>query len=256
MATDREAPDQLTDEQRARVHDCLTKEGLLLSQDSFEQLIRCIETSIDNFLTTPIEGPFREAHDALRQLFELSHDEDPSVALLRNRVRALPTGAIKYIDGRAPIVSERLFPGEPQITRFQEWAKDADPAKLILATRVLAAEGARWVKGRSRGGGKRTDNRLEPSMMGEVRGAGAADHKGGAPTGTAENDLIRFLALDWQRAAGHRPKSGRSDKTGFGDLVHSVFQWLNLPEGAASYALRRYWAEITQGEARRESGIC
>jgi hypothetical protein len=101
MATDREAPDQLTDEQRARVHDCLTKEGLLLSQDSFEQLIRCIETSIDNFLTTPIEGPFREAHDALRQLFELSHDEDPSVALLRNRVRALPTGAIKYIDGRA-----------------------------------------------------------------------------------------------------------------------------------------------------------
>jgi hypothetical protein len=25
--------------------------------------------------------------------------------------------------------------------------------------------------------------------------------------------------------------------------IHSVFQWLALPEGSAAYALRQYWAE-------------
>ena len=51
-----------TDEQRARVRDCLEKEGLSLPRDHFEQLISGVENrSIDCFRGAPVEGSFREA---------------------------------------------------------------------------------------------------------------------------------------------------------------------------------------------------
>lgn len=58
------------------------------------------------------------------------------------------------------------------------------------------------------------------------------------------------LAMDWLRASGETPKPGRSDGTGFGDLVHSVFQWLSLPKGSAPYVLRQYWAAVRKLKGR------
>lgn len=55
------------------------------------------------------------------------------------------------------------------------------------------------------------------------------------------------LALDWLRATSEMPKAGRSSETAFGDLVHSVFQWLEIskdPYEAATYALRWYWEQV------------
>jgi hypothetical protein len=68
MATDRAAHYRLDDEQRALVQGFLKKEGPSLAQEHVEQLVRGIETSIEDFLSTPVGGTFREAHDALRQL--------------------------------------------------------------------------------------------------------------------------------------------------------------------------------------------
>jgi hypothetical protein len=59
--------------------------------------------------------------------------------------------------------------------------------------------------------------------------------------------LIRNLALDWIRATVCEPSPGRSDQSGFGDLVHSVFQWLDEP--APDQALRRHWTEVQEGKA-------
>jgi hypothetical protein len=59
-----------------------------------------------------------------------------------------------------------------------------------------------------------------------------------------------YLAMDWLTATGEPPKHGRSDNTAFGDLVHSVFQWLALPEGSAAYALPQFWAAVEAGKAR------
>jgi hypothetical protein len=90
-------------------------------------------------------------------------------------------------------------------------------------------------------------------IMGEVRGAGARDHKGGAPTNDAGLQLVTHLALDWCRATGEEPSRGRSDRSGFGDLVHSVFQWLDLSEDsteAAAYALRRFWSLVGRRKDR------
>lgn len=243
MATDQAAHYRLDDEQRARVGDCLTKEGQSLSQDRLKQLISGIEASIVHFRKAPPEGGPRDAHDALQQVWKLSHDDDQSPGRVRVRIQALPKEAIEYVDRRAPIVIPRLFPGEAPVGGFREWAATADPAKLIRATQVLSAQGARRVEGRSRGGGKRSGSRLEPEIMGEVRGAGAVRRRGGRPRNAAHRDLVMHLGIDWLNATGNAPKPGRSDRTGFGDLIHSVFQWLNLPKGSAAHALRQYWRE-------------
>ncbi len=123
-------------------------------------------------------------------------------------------------------------------------------AKLIRMTQVLSAEGQRVVEGRSRGDGKRSTNHWEPVIMGGVRGAGVWDRRGGRPLSDAEHELVMLLAIDWLHATGDKPKPGRSDNTGFGDLAHSVFQWLRLPEGRATYALRRYWTDERRSQTR------
>jgi hypothetical protein len=239
---------RLDHEYRLQVGDCLRQEGLPVKAD---RLIENIEASMARFLSAASNDPLRSAHNALRQLWKLSHDKEPSVGLLRTRIRALPRRAVEYMDRRAQYV----IPSEEPITRFQEWAIDANPADLISATRVLSAEGARWVKGRSRGSGNRSAARLEPMIMGVVRGEGGHYHTGGAPSNDPEHELVMFLAADWLCATDHDPKPGRGDNTGFGALVHMVFQSLDRPEGSAAYALRRYWAEVERGRRSQPSNI-
>jgi hypothetical protein len=250
MASDKSASPRLDDLKRALIRDCLGGAGLLLPPDRFERLIRDVEASIAHYPAGASEDSFRVAHDALRELWHLSHDDDPPVGQIRARIAALPPQAIEYIDRRVPIVVSRLFRNEPSVTRFVEWAVNADPWRLIQATQVLTAEGAQVVEGRSRGAGKRSERRLEPVIMGEVRGAGAQCQRGGRPENAHRQDLVMHLAIDWLRATDELPKPGRSDETGFGDLVHKVFQWLDLPDGSAGYALRRYWSEVRRVKAR------
>src|SRR5271156_6054441 len=54
-----------------------------------------------------------------------------------------------------------------------------------------------------------------------------------------QDRLVMHLAIDWTIVSGAKLSPGRSDRTGFGDIVHSVFQWLD--EAAPDQALRRYW---------------
>ena len=243
------APDQaiyyrLDDEQCARLRDCLTKEGLSLSPDRVERLTCDIEVSIARFLAAPSDGTFRSAHDALRQLWELSHGEDPPVAVIRARIQALPRQAVEYVDRRAPTVIARLFSARQPVTNFREWAGSADRKMLIAATRIVSGEGGRAVVGRSRGTGRRSARRLQPMIMGATRGGGTGRNRGGRPRTEYHRDLVMHLAMDWLTATGDPPKPGRSDSAGFGDLVHSAFQWCGLPEGSAAYALRQYWTAV------------
>jgi hypothetical protein len=256
---------RLDDEERARVRDCLKKARLSPPHDRFERLIRDIEASMVHFLNAADEVTFRQVHDSLRELWMRSHLDRAPVQVLRDELRKLPKKAVEYMDRRAQVVIPRLFPGEtieedvlypsnPLAAGFLAWADTADDQELITALRVLSGEGGRVVPGRSRGGGKRSCPQFEPTIMGEVRGAGARDQRGGAPTKDAEHKLVMWLALAWLEATDEKPKPGRSDYTGFGDLVHSVFQSLELPEGSAVYALRRYWADVKREQARPKLG--
>jgi hypothetical protein len=252
------------------------------------------------------DGSLRQAHDALRQLWLLSHSKDVPVARLRIRIQELPKMAVEYLDRRAARIGRRVFddldgrteldgpdwrtelpkeaaeyldqmratvPVPPPsrrtgITRFQEWAIDAPPNELILLTRALSGEGQRMVKGRSRGDGKRAPDHFEPVIMGQFRGdpvdteasilgpsipAAAKSDQGGRPLKDAEYELVMHLAIDWSHALGDKPRSGRSGNSGFGDLVHSVFQWMGLRNKSAIYALRRYWADVERAQNWRSS---
>lgn len=260
MATDELPIDQparyrLNDVQRALVRGCLNKAEISLPQDRFKRLVGDLETSIDHFRNTPLEGTYREAHDALRALWKRCYLDEPPVRVLRDELRKLPKAAVASVARRARVVIPRLFPGETieddvsdspdrLAARFLVWAASADDQKLVEALRVLSADGGRGVAGRSRGGGKRSRARFEPVIIGEVRGVGTRDHTGGRPAEAARHELVMHLAVDWLTATGQAPEAGRSDSIGFGDLVHSVFQWLDVSADtseAASYALRRFW---------------
>jgi hypothetical protein len=272
------------------VEDCLKKEALSLPRDRLERFIGDIEASIAHFRATPPEGSFRDAHDALRALRMLAHEDDPPIGQLKARLARLPPAAREYIGRRAPTVMRRLGidlgspAGELPVQvfdRFLAWTKTPEAVQrpepapplpkalaekiaaltgteltepvslppLVTALRVLTSNGARPVEGRSRGGGKRSGRRLEPVIMGEVRGAGTARHRGGRPANERHQTLVMHLALNWLTAIGEPPKPGRGDNAGFGDLVHSVFQWLELPDSAAN-ALRQYWAAVEAGMKR------
>jgi hypothetical protein len=231
---------RLDEKQRQRVKKCLAKDRIRLPSERFEQLIRDIEASIADFLANTPGESFREAHDALRRMWDLSHEDDLSLGLLRRSIRALPTRAADYLNRRS------LMDIDPeQIEALQLWEPDANLE--TLTARVLSAEGARIVEGRSRGSGKRSKSRLEPIIMGEARGAAGRTHRGGRPKSAEQEELVMFLALDWLHATEQEPMAGRGYH-GFGDLVHCVFAWLGLPKGSAAYALRQYWGEVNSSK--------
>jgi len=288
MAIEQTPPFRLDSEQRARVGDCLKKEGSPLQADQLEQFIKAIEASIAHFRAPPPEGTFRDAHNALRSLGTLAGGADPPIGQLKARLARLPPAAQAYIGRRARIVMWRLgfdlgIPAgelpERAFDRFLAWTKTPRAMQLpkpppplpkilaeklgfagtealslpplITALRALSSDGGRLVEGRSRGGGRRSGPRQEHQIMGEIRGAGTTHHHGGRPTNERHQTLVMHLALDWLTAMGEPPEPGRSDGTGFGDLVYSVFQWISLPEDSAAYALRKYW-EVVQALKGRE----
>jgi hypothetical protein len=162
--------------------------------------------------------------------------------MVRSLIQRVPRKAAEHLDGRFPIVISSPFADDGREVQFQswaqfqDWARTAEPSLLIYATRVITAAGGRIAEGRSRGGGKRSAPQVEPITIGEARGSGRPKHD-------AQQDLVFYLAIDWRHATGEMPTAGRSDHGGFGDLVHSSFQWLGQPDGSATNALRGYWAE-------------
>ena len=201
-------------------------------------------------------GCFAECIEHIRRRFRHGQDQPSRVPPPHGVPRRLAHPRPHLVDGRqlgrrARAVIPRLFaeetigdepfdPPERLAARFLKWAANADGQKLATAVQVMTSEGGQIVQGRSRGAGKRSRLRAEPIIMGKVRGTGATRHRGGRPRNKGRENLVMHLAMDWLNATGEAPKHGRSDRTGFGDLAYSVFQWLNLPEGSAPYALRQY----------------
>jgi hypothetical protein len=246
---------QIDDEHRARIIDCLRKEGIQLAPEDETILFRNIDHSIQTFLTERCQSKatFRKVHEALCAIWKLAHDDDCPVGQLRARISQLPQEAVDYMDRRARHVIPNLLPGQDVEGGFLSWAARASPEDLIRAAGVLSAEGGQPVS-RSRGPGVRSPAKLEPRVLGQVRGASDGSHSGGRPKHASPQDLICWLATDWIKATGKQPSPGRSDRGGFGDLVHSVFQWLG--ESAPDQALRRYWGEVERGRiqtAKKES---
>jgi hypothetical protein len=94
---------RLDDEHRSRISDCVRKGGIQLNHQGITDFACNIESSIVTFLKARAEtsGRCRQAHDALRDLWQLSHEEDAPVGQLRTRLLCLQKLALDYLDMRA-----------------------------------------------------------------------------------------------------------------------------------------------------------
>jgi len=259
----------LDDEQKNWLSTCLKKAGFSVGGEALDKFVIAVEASINAFRAEREEPKqtFREKHDELRELWLLAVDDDPPVAQIRARIQRLPAPAMAEINRLVWQVIPRLFEPWPALARggspetepfgeevlreggFRAWANVADGKHLVRAVQLLGGSGAVIVPGRSRGGGKRSRARIEPFVMGEARGMPERENKGGRPSQLDRQlTLIGHLAHEWETATGTFPEAGRSDNTGFGELVHSVFQWIDEP--GAGYALRRFWERIRYFEKR------
>jgi hypothetical protein len=230
-------------EHHCRITDCLRKDGIRLTPKVEKNLVRSVGASIEAFVQKHAsEATYREMHDALRDLWLLSIGDDPPVGQLRARIARLPRTCLEHLKLRLSQVSSSIVDDEDLLS----WARNTDAEGLLEMIRVISADGAKVVS-RSRGGGRHSKGRLEPLIFGHARGSNEGIQKGGRPSHSAQDELVMFLAIDWSRATDVEPLPGRSDRHGFGDLVHSVFQWIDEP--SAHQALRRYWEAVKGGQS-------
>ncbi len=241
---------RLDGERCRRIGDCLRKEGIRLDPEANKIFAHNVQSSIDISLKQKADSslPHRQTHNTLRKMWLLSREEDVPVGQLRALVLSLARPTAEFLNVRARQFIPRLF--DTADGDFLTWAKDADAKELIETIRVLIGDGAKLVS-RSRGCGKRSKAKPEPVIFGQTRGDDDGVHKGGRPRHDFQDNLVMYLAIDWTNATGAKPSHGRSDHTGFGDLVHCVFQWVDEP--SADQALRRYWeaaeeCQIASGE--------
>jgi hypothetical protein len=102
---------RLDDEHRSRISDCVRKGGIQLNHQGLIDFACKIESSIVEFLRARADtsGPSRQARDALRDLWQLSHEDEVPVGQLRARLLCLPKFALDYLDMRARLTSPKLF---------------------------------------------------------------------------------------------------------------------------------------------------
>jgi hypothetical protein len=247
----------LDEEQQDRVDRCLPKATPAASTAVSRRLIRQIERAMDAFLAD-MRGysmTDREVRDYIRRLWHLANELDPSIGQIRALSKSAPDRVARKFDPFAPRDIPQFYgtTGMPTAEEqalcsggFRAWAAIAGSEALIWAIRTLPRSSGVVAVRRSRGAGKLSQLYLEPYIDRIARGADSAKPSGGRrPYLDFKFLLIGRLATALERATGKFPSPGRSDKTGFGDLVHSVFQWLGM-EGQAEYALRQYWKEFAR----------
>jgi hypothetical protein len=235
----------------------ILKRGGITSPQAAQTLARAVAHTMSAYRAENAESDgattFRKKHDSLRELWRLAEQSDAPVGQIRARLKELPGEILADIEERAerrwPIHFEEPVPATPTLG----WLADVPKEMLLKILPPSISYGGKFVPGRGRGSGRRSKPQYEPMILGVVRGswpssksaiADRSDCDGagnGRPRDDAALQLISFLAMDWTFAAERRPVPGRSDKTPFGDLVHQVFGWLELPDAIA--ALRRYWRE-------------
>jgi hypothetical protein len=231
------------------IKDCLRMESIRLSPSQMSAFVSDIREDIATFEAAKIETTrFRKTHNQLQRLWEVAAGESPQLKSVQGAISDLSSDATAYVNRRFPHVMERLLGKRPKEVDFKSWARTASGEILAHVSRLVAAEGADKVRGRSRGRGKRSRPRVAPMVMGVTRGGSTGAPRGGRPNNELTIDLLMHLALSWLRATEKKPKRGRGDKTGFGALIFHVFGWLNLlneeRDESGVHALRQYWSMV------------
>jgi hypothetical protein len=254
-------------------HDVLLREKLeIAARDALRRvgqhrkkkvsdLTERVEQEVDLYWQARVVGrTHRDVHDALRKLWQLTEQLDPTkkeddtTAATVERVQRLAPSALSYLDDRGKVVWTLLFGEAFPPHGFVHWAQEADKASLKKALLYLLSDGEATVQGRNRKDGPRSAAHIEPNIWGVVRGrpsAGLAEGHtaagNGRPSAELEDELVQNLALAWLEVTEESPSRATSGQTGFGDLIFSVFEFLNLK--APEPALRRFRENTVPADA-------
>lgn len=236
------------EEQKDWIRRVVGRAGLAGTSHEFERLVTAISATMEAWEAERAgESPFREQHDALRKIWRMVDADDPPVGQIRGRIEVLPAAAQDYLLRRARTLWSKAMTRRSTCD-LAGWARRAPRQRLLSRLRLTISMGGSIVTGRRRGGDKKSAGRFEPVIMGVARGSGLQAPRGGRPSAADTDRLIGYLAVDWALATGRMPEQGRSAEKPFGDLVHHVFDWLDL--GAADHALRRYWQGVNRGRTK------
>jgi len=195
---------------------------------------------------------YRDAHEALRDIFQLIADPKGSVARIRLKLQSLPQAASDEVIRRA----KRRYPdlcGADEITwaRFLNWAETCDEPELLEKTQFLIATGRARSLGQERDDGSRSAFHIEPLIVGqhrrlhhpELEGLSAPTKpKGGRPSLEAVDNFLRRLGLLWLEATGQAPRAGKGARTPFVRMARLVLHCVGVK--ARDAALKRFWAAM------------
>lgn len=247
----------LNDDDLEIIENCLRSEHIRLSSSQMTAFVADIREDVDSFRSSK-KGTqrFREAHNQLQKLWKVAAKESPHRDPLVEAINGLSGEAAAHVRRRFPNVMERLLGQQPEGIDFKNWAQDAPVEILAHVSRLVTADGAEEIPGRSRGHEKRSPPRIAPIVMGVTRDRPTGVPRGGRPNNELTIDLVMRLALSWLRATGQEPKRGRSPGTGFGELVFFAFERLGLLDEEREgndelHALRQYWTLVRTEKARR-----
>lgn len=195
---------------------------------------------------------YRDAHEALRDLFMLMEARQPDITAIRRKLGSLPPEATEFLLRRAR-QRFRLFRKHAHLGRLSliHWLRSLSDQELLTLGRSLIATGLVWTFGQRRSKNRPAKLRLEPYIMGHARRLKRSDidwfvpqkeQRGGRPHQTAIDDFMISFGLLWVELTGHAPQSQRGKKSPFVEAA-----LLALHEAGArapSTAIKRFFQSI------------
>jgi hypothetical protein len=210
------------------------------------ELLQLIDASVQHYRRQlSAQASFRNVHDELADVWRACSSDDTSLERLRGVVSRLSSTA------RCTLAQLSALKPEPLADEIRaSLALLGNDARRHTASapalelvnhhlRLLVSSGAVLVKGRSRGGGKRSRSSFQPIIFGIVRGTVKKPPINGRPMKLLQIELISNLAIDFHRVTGISPEESRGLQTPFGQITDAVFNWHDF--GSAEPVLRRFW---------------
>lgn len=206
---------------------------------------------------------YRDAHEALRDLYLLLQDLEPDLVVIRRKFAFLPEEAQADVLRRAR--ARRLAAGgeaELSWTGFCSWLQGLSDADLVAIGPGLVAGGAAWSSGQTRANGHTSAPHLEPLTLGRFRNLRRPDvegftpapqPKGGRPASSAVDDLMTDLGLLWFETTGtdNTPAAVRGHKTAFVEMAELALAEAGVK--APETAIKRFFRRIRFHRGRKSS---
>lgn len=219
----------LDEERIAQVRGCFARERVPLSGPALKEVVSGIENAVARWNEETRDVALEQARRLLwKRVFKELDRDSPRGERLREMVARLPDKDCRTISKNASMWLARQFPRTSYKGDFAAWAPRAPLEELVWTLRTCFAVRSQWNSGRTRANGRRDKGFLEPSFH---------SSSGGRPRRGAAG-LFEELRELWKVTVGAYPTWTRSARTGFGELVHIVFEECGLDFEQALYALR------------------